>query len=357
VDFGLSEEQELLQETVRRFVANECPPPRLREIFDGKDGYDPQLWAGMLKMGLGGLVVPEAYGGAELELLDLALVAEVLGAGAVPGPFLGHSLATLVLVLAGSSEQKERWLPSLASGDALGSVAFGEEGDVWEPAGWSARVESGKVTGTKTYVPYAGLADWILVGVAGGQFAVVPRGGEGVKLEPVAGVDRTRRLDRLTLDGAPCEVLPESVAGRVRDAGLILLAADAFGGGTTLVEMSVEYAKTREQFGQPIAQFQAVKHRLADMATELEPARGLFWYAAHAFDHIPDEAERAAALAKAHITDRYMQIARDAVEVHGGIGFTWECDVQIWFKRALFDRTFLGSPAFHRERAAQLGDW
>ena len=121
--------------------------------------------------------------------------------------------------------------------------------------------------------------------------------------------------------------------------------------------MSVAYAKEREQFGVTIGHFQALKHQLANMALEIEPARGLYWYAAHAFDHIREEAERAAALAKAHITDRAMQIARDAVEVHGGIGFTWECDVQIWFKRAIFDRAFLGIPSLHRERAAQLAGW
>ena len=121
--------------------------------------------------------------------------------------------------------------------------------------------------------------------------------------------------------------------------------------------MCTEYAKTREQFGVTIGHFQALKHQLASMAIEVEPARGLYWYAAHAFDHVPEEAERYAALAKAHVTDLYLQVARDSVEAHGGIGFTWECDVQIWFKRAMFDRAFLGLPQLHRERSAQLADW
>ncbi len=129
MNFGLSDEQELLQETVRGFVANECPLPKLREIFEGQDGYDATLWDGMVEMGLAGLVVPESYGGAGLELLDLALVEEVLGEGAVPGPFFGHSLATLALTLGGTPEQKERWLPQLASGEALGTVALGEDGE------------------------------------------------------------------------------------------------------------------------------------------------------------------------------------------------------------------------------------
>ena len=134
-------------------------------------------------------------------------------------------------------------------------------------------------------------------------------------------------------------------------------AADAFGGASRLVEASVEYARTREQFGVVIGQFQALKHQLANMALEVEPTRGLYWYAAHAFDHVPDEAERSAALAKAHVTDVFMQVARDAVEAHGGLGFTWECDVQIWYKRAMFDRAFLGTPEMHRERSVALAGW
>jgi alkylation response protein AidB-like acyl-CoA dehydrogenase len=143
----------------------------------------------------------------------------------------------------------------------------------------------------------------------------------------------------------------------MRDAGLVLLAADAFGGAQQLLEMSVEYAKTRQQFGVTIGSFQGLKHQLANVAVEIEPARGLYWYAAHAFDHVPDESERTAALAKAHLGQVYMQTARDAVEAHGGIGFTWECDVQIWFKRVMFDRLWLGAPELHRERFAALEGW
>ena len=357
MNFGLSEEQELLQETVRSFVANECPAPRLREIFDGDSGHDEALWKGLVEMGVGGLALPERYGGAGLEMIDLALVAEVLGHGGVPGPFLGHALCGLAILLGGSDEQKERFLPRLAAGDLLGTVALGEEGDRWDPQACTLRAENGRLTGCAPFVPFAGVADRIAVGLAEGGIAVVERAAEGLKVEPVEGVDRTRRLERVTFESTPCEELATPGAAKLRDAGLVLLAADAFGGAWRLVEDSTEYAKTRQQFGQPIAQFQAIKHKLADMAVEIEPARGLYWFAAHAFDHLPDEAERAAALAKAHLSDRFMQIARDSVEVHGGIGFTWECDVQIWFKRAMFDRAFLGTPAHHRERCAALAGW
>jgi alkylation response protein AidB-like acyl-CoA dehydrogenase len=359
MDFGLSEEQELLQATVRQFAANECPPTRLREQFESEDDRSPGLWRGLAELGVAGLVVPEEHGGAGLGLLDLALVAEALGYAALPGPFLGHSLASLALALGGSAEQQRRWLPKLATGDALASVALAEPGQGWQPEEWTARFDGSSVTGVKTWVPAALQADLAVVGVAGGGLVLIECGGRGVARKPLAGSDRTRRVGRLSLEGAPGEALPggAAAAARLRDAALVLLAADAFGGASRCVETSVAYAQTREQFGVTIGHFQALKHQLADMALEVEPSRALTWYAAHAFDRLPAEAPRAAALAKAHLTDVYMRVARDTVEAHGGIGFTWECDVQIWFKRALFDRAFCGTPAVHRERAARLAGW
>ncbi len=358
MNFDLTEEQELLQDTVCQFAANECPPTRVRAIFDGDDGHDTGLWNGLLELGLGAIAISDEYGGAGLELLDLALAAEVLGAGAVPGPFLGHSLAGLAIAWAGSDAQRKTWLPRLASGEALGTIAFAEGEGRWQPADWTLG-GGATLDGVKAHVPFGAHADLVVVGTRGGGLAVVERGARGLEVEPLAGIDRTRRLAQVRFSGTPCEALAggPQAAARVRDAGLVLLAADAFGGAARLVEMSAEYAKTRQQFGVTIGSFQAVKHQLATMAVEVEPARGLYWYAAHAFDRVPGESERSAALAKAHLTQVYMQIARDAVEAHGGIGFTWECDVQIYFKRAMFDRAFLGAPAVHRERAAALAGW
>jgi alkylation response protein AidB-like acyl-CoA dehydrogenase len=310
-------------------------------------------------MGVCGLVVPEEHGGVGMELLDLALVAEVLGAGGLPGPFLGHSLASLAIALGGSEEQKRTYLPELAEGTRVGSVAFCESDSAWEPGAWQVEHADGKVSGTKLYVPNAAQADLIVVGVAGGGLAVVETAADGVSCENAEGIDRTRPVATIAFDGASADLLEqgERAAGRVRDAGLVLLAADSFGAATTLIDITVEYAKTREQFGMKIAQFQSVKHQLARLGTEVEPTRALYWYAAHACDHIPEEAEHAAALAKAHITDRAMSTARMAVELHGGLGFTWECDVQMWFKRAMFNRAFLGTPEALRERCAVLGGW
>jgi alkylation response protein AidB-like acyl-CoA dehydrogenase len=358
VDFGLSDEQRLLQDSVAQFLGKENDATKLRTRFDAEEAFDAGLWRGMAELGLAGLAIPEAHGGAGLELLDAALVAETLGRGAAPGPFLGHTLASLALSLGGSAAQQRVWLPRLATGDALGTIALAEPDGAWQPEEWHLAVGP-TLSGAKAHVPNAAAADLIVVGLAGGALALVERARGGVVTEPFPGVDRTRRLDSVRFEGAACEELPggAATAKRVRDAGLVLLAADAFGGASRLVEMSVEYAKTREQFGVTIGHFQALKHQLANMALEVEPGRALHWYAAHAFDHAPEDASRAAALAKAHLTERFLAVARDAVEAHGGIGYTWECDVQIWFKRAIFDRTFLGAPAVHRERAAALAGW
>jgi alkylation response protein AidB-like acyl-CoA dehydrogenase len=358
MNFDTSEEQELLQDTIGKWAERECPPTRVREIFDGDAAYDATLWQGLCELGVAGLVVPEAHGGAGLEMVELALVAETLGFHGTPGPFFGHALATIALVHGGSPEQQKRWLPRLASGELLGSVALAEDGSRWLPEQWQLAAAP-TLSGAKRFVPAGDVADLLVVGTAGGGMALVERKAAGVVATPYPGVDRARRLADVSFEGAACEPLAHGseAAARVRDAGLVLLAADAFGAASRLVDMAVAYAKTREQFGVTIGHFQALKHQLSNMAIEIEPARGLFWYAAHAFDKVPADRERFAALAKAHITERGMQVARDVVEAHGGIGFTWECDVQIWFKRVMQDRAWLGTPSVHRERAAKLAGW
>ena len=359
MDFGLSEEQEMLQETIRGFAQNECPTTRLRELFDKGEGHDPALWTALAEMGIAGLIVPEEHGGAGMELLDLALVAEVLGEYAIPGPFLGHALAIRGVMLAGSADQQAKILPDLADGSQIATVAL-QEGDAdWTPESWSARVRGGRLTGEKTIVSHAGIADRILVGLDAGGLAWVDARGEGVVIEDLGGIDRTRPVYRVRFEGAPAEVLEggEGNAWQLVETAAVLLAADAFGAATKLIDIDVAYAMEREQFGQPIAQFQAIKHTIARLGTDIEPARALFWYAAHCQDAIPDEAARAASVAKAHITDRAMNAARESVELHGGYGFTWECEVQMWFKRIMLDRSLLGTPDQWRERTAVLGEY
>ena len=359
MDFGLTEEQEMLQETVRGFVANECPPSKLRELFDAGAGHDPALWQGLVDMGLTGLIVPEEYGGVGLELLELSLVSEVLGEGAVPGPFFGHSLATISLIHGGDEEQKRTWLPRFASGESVATYAVAEEHSRWSPSDWSVEEKDAKLTGVKYYVSHADISDVVVVGISRGRLAIVLAGAPGLSIEPMGGIDRTRPIFKIVFDETPATLLAngQDASGRVQEAALVMLAADSFGVASSLLRMSVAYAKTREQFGMVIAQFQSVKHQLARLATEIDPTRALYWYAAHAFDHLRDESERSAALAKAHITDRAMDTARHAVELHGGLGFTWECDVQMWFKRAMFDRAAFGTPEMWHGRIATLGGW
>lgn len=357
MDFTLTEEQELLQETVRGFVANESPATAVREIFDGERSAEPALWKGLVEMGIAGLTVPETHGGAGLDLLDAALASEVLGHFAVPVPFLEHTLTVTALIEGGGSEQQSHWLPRLANGDALGTVALGEGEDTWQPTHWTARFENDVVTGTKRYVPAAEKAGVFVVGIAGGGLALVDASAAGVTVEPMPTVDRGRPLFTVHFENAAATELASAAAQRVLDAGLVLLAADSFGAADRLIRMTADYANTREQFGQVLAQFQGMKHQIADMAVDVVPTRGMWWYAAHAFDQKMAGAGRAAALAKSHVTDRAQQTARQAVECHGGIGFTWECDVQIWFKRVMQDRLLFGTPERLRENIAATGGW
>jgi len=358
--FGLSEEQELLQETVRGFADGECPADKMRQLFDEATGFDAALWQGLAEIGVGGLAIGDEWGGAGMEWLELALVCEVLGSNGLPVPLIGHALAAHAIEQGGSDAQKKKWLPELASGERIGAVALADEGDRWEPDDWAAVTWSGEtLSGRKRFATDIDAASLFVVGTAGGELAVVERDGAGLRTERVGSIDHTRQVGTLALDSTPGERLGGGIelARRLRDGGNVLLAADAFGAAAKLVQITTAYASTRQQFGQQIAQFQAVKHQLADMSTQVECARGLFWYAAHAFDHIQGESMRTAAIAKAHLTDIAAWVAREAVELHGGLGFTWECDVHIHMKRVMFDRAFLGTPEHHRRRVAQQEGW
>ncbi len=362
MNFLLSAEQHEMQRAVARYLDESIDTTVLHKLFDDEregGGHDPQLWAGLANLGVLGINLSEDEGGLGLEMIDLALVAETIGSRATPVPFLGHVLATLALAWAGSDEQKAQWLPRLVSGEVIASVGLAGGQGQWDAQAWSV-APAEHLTAEWTLVPGAPVAQLFVLGLAGGQLALVERGSEGVTVTPRASNDRTRRLGTVALAHTPVSLLPGAQAhiDRLRDAALLLLAADAFGGATRCHEMAVAYAKERVQFGQPIGQFQAIKHQLADMVIAVEPARGLHWYAAHAFDHSEAQTRaHMAALAKAHITDLYVAAARRCVEVHGGMGYTWELDVHIFLKRAMFDAAWMGSPAHHRARAATLAGW
>jgi alkylation response protein AidB-like acyl-CoA dehydrogenase len=362
MNFGLSEDQVMLKSTIKRFLEEQCPTTRVRAIMESDTGHDPSLWQGLVDLGIAGLIVPAAHGGSELELLDLALAAEELGYAATPGPFLGCAMASIALLHATEAAQQEIWLPRIGSGEAILTIAIGEGESEWNPAHFAARVKNSKVTGAKPLVPYARSADAIVVAAVGDDgpdLWLAERGAPGLKVTPLKVVDMTRHTDSIEFTETPVTKLGGGAAAiqRTLDAGCVLIAADAYGGSRRCLDMTAEYALQREQFGQPIGAFQGVKHQLANLVAELEPSLSLYWYAAHAFDRIRGQSERHAALAKAHLTDIFDRATRDATELHGGIGFTWEFDLHLWFRRAIFDRSFLGDANFHRARAADLAGW
>lgn len=353
--FHPTSEQVAIQDAIGGTLADALPIARLHALADGDDDFDRASWDALMALGLAGMMLPEGDGGAGLGLVDLAMATETLGACAAAGPVVQHLLAVLGIDMAGGPA-RDRWLPALADGGKVATLALG--GD-WLPQGWDVACTDDRLTGTVRFVPGARSADIFLVGLAGGGLALV-EAGEGVRAAAMPSSDRTRRLSDVTFEHAPATILfapGDPAVERWFDAALVLCAADALGGAGHCLDLAVGHAKSREQFGVPIGQFQALKHQLATMALAVEPARALLWYAAYAWDRRVPDAPRAAAIAKAHIADRFVTVARDAVAAHGGIGYTWEYELNLWFRRSLFDRAYLGSPGLHRARAADLAGW
>ena len=358
MNFDLSEDQRAFQAAVCAYLRAECPLSRALDACEPDGSDDFGVWRGLMELGVGGVAVPEEHGGSGLGLLDLAVIAESIGRYAGVGPFFEHAVATYALQLSGDADLMRTWLPRLAVGDARATFAFAEGDNCWMPEDWRLANGAGSITGRKTMCPFADRADLIVVGLENGDLAVVDAANAGVQLTALPSVDGGRRLYEVDFDHAAVRPLGgQDLSARVVDVALVLLAADAFGGAARCLEMTVDYVMSREQFDRPIGEFQAVKHQLADMAIKVEPAVGLYWYAAYSFDREPSSATLAAALAKAHLTEVYADVSRRAVELHGGIGYTWDFGFHVWLRRALFDRNFLGTPARHRARVAALSNW
>ena len=358
MEFGLSEEQVLLQDSVRRFISEQCPLDTVRQFAAGEDD-GKQVRHGLCELGLPALMIDEAQGGVGLGLLDAAVVSEALGYGTAPSPFIASAvMVPEALRLGGNAELRERYLPALASGAITAGAAVSEltgarldttvSAEV-DPAGGQATL-NGKALFVLDFD-----ADLFLVADNQGQLNLVERDARGLEAQKLPSIDTTRPVGELRFDQTPAVRLnckPDQIRSII-DSGRVILAADTLGAAQCMLDQAVAYAMQREQFNRVIASFQAVKHMCAEMAAALEPCRAMVWYAAYAQDAKLPEAHQYACLTKAHLSEVGQFVARTATEVHGGMGFTDLVGLHYWFKRIGANRQYLGSPERLRDEAAR----
>jgi alkylation response protein AidB-like acyl-CoA dehydrogenase len=376
MDFGFSEQQDLLRASARQFLERECPPDVVRRLSDAPQGYSADLWQKMVELGWMGLVLPEAYGGSGLGFVDLTIVMEEMGRVLLPAPFFSSvALGALTLLETGSDEQRQQMLPRLARGEAKVCVALLEADGRYDPRGISMRASirgnRATLTGTKLFVADADVSDYVICVArtrrgrdpeSGLSLFVLDMTSPGIACTPLIGMDQTRRFSEVSF--ARVSVSLESMLGgrdaawpslqRALDKATVALCAEMVGGAEKAMEMCVEYGKTRVQFGRQIGGFQAVKHKIADMKVWVENAKSVVYYAAWALDSDAPEASRAASMAKAYCSEMYTRVTADGVQVHGGIGFTWDHNIHLYFKRAKSSEVLLGNATWHRERTAAL---
>ncbi len=367
MDLELSPDQELLRQTVRRFLADQAPMTYVRAQLDNERGTSEQVWKGLGELGVIGLLVPERYGGAGMGMVEMGVVLAEMGRAVHPGPFLSSAVSAVSLVAAaGGDEDRERLLPDLASGTKLGTIGLLEPGSRYDwgsPATRAVRRGDGwQLTGTKVHVFDAGAADVHLVVAATGdglRVFVVEREAPGVEVASSPTVDGTRKQGTVSLAGAPArrlgrEEATEAIA-RVVDRLSVALVADGVGAAERVLELTLEHAKARHQFGRPVGSFQAVQHLCADMLQALELARAGAYFALWADGVGPDVTRhRAATMAKAYASDALVRLGSTAIQVYGGIGFTWDHDAHLYYKRLLTMAHALGGSAEHLEELARL---
>jgi alkylation response protein AidB-like acyl-CoA dehydrogenase len=370
MNLGVSEEHEELRASVRRFLADRAPIARVRELMETEDGLDRAVWdqAGQ-QLGLQGLAIPESYGGAGFTFAEQAIVLEELGAALYTGPYLASAvLAANALLLGDDEGARQDLLPSIASGETIATLAFTEDDGSWDPAAIrTTAVKDGtgwRLDGHKSFVLDGATAGLILVVAAteaGLSLFAVEAGPAtetgGLTRAALPALDQTRKLGRLEFAGVTARLLGSpgdaaAVLGRTLDIAAIALAAEQLGGASRALDMAVEYAKIRHQFGRPIGSFQTIKHRCADLLLEVESLRSAVSYAAAAAVESPEEIPVLASLLKAYASETYFHVAAENIQIHGGIGFTWEHDAHLYFKRAKSSELFLGDGAYHRERLA-----
>jgi alkylation response protein AidB-like acyl-CoA dehydrogenase len=372
VNFAFSDEQEELRQTVRRFLEGKSPSAEVRRLMETADGNDPAVWKQMgQELGLQGLHIPEEYGGQGFTFVELAIVLEEMGRVLLCAPYFSSVvLAANAILNTGTDAQKAALLPGIASGETIATLAFTEPNGKWDSAGitMEARADGDGyvLDGEKMFVIDGHTADLVVVvarlagtsGTDGIAFFTVDGDAAGLTRTALATMDQTRKQARLEFAGVHATPLGEPGAGwpalsKTLDQAAVGLANEMIGGAQFVLDMSVEYAKVRVQFGRPIGSFQAIKHKCADMLLEVESGKSAAYYAAWAAAEDNDELPVVAALAKAYISDAYFHCAAENIQIHGGIGFTWEHDAHLYFKRAKSSEIFLGDATYHRELLAQ----
>jgi alkylation response protein AidB-like acyl-CoA dehydrogenase len=376
MDFGFSDEQDMLRQTARAFLEEHCPTTFVRQMMEDDKGYSPDLWKEMAELGWLGLAFPEAYGGQGLGFVDLTVILEEMGAALLPSPFLSTVLlAGQTILIGGSEAQKKTYLPRIAEGSLIATLAMTEPSGRFDADGITAvkatpEGEGFSISGTKLFVADAHVAELMVVAARtkeagnksfGISLFLVDRNSPGVSVTLLKTMDQTRKQ---------CEVVFDHVRiGRDRLVGMVdmgwpilqkvlnlatvSLCAEMVGGAQRVLDLSVAYAKERVQFGRPIGSFQAIKHKCAEMMLQVESAKSAAYYAAWAVDEDVPEAPLAVSMAKAYCSDAYRHTAGEGIQVHGGIGFTWEHDMHLYFKRAKYAEFTFGDATYHRELVAQ----
>jgi alkylation response protein AidB-like acyl-CoA dehydrogenase len=368
VDFALSDEQTTLQEVLRDFFDKKSPESAVREQMADPRAYDKVLWRTMAdQLGLQSLAIPEKYGGSGFSFVELGITLGEMGRALVISPFFASCVMAAQLLLAVDDvDANKEYLPNLASGELIGTVAVAEDSGSWlsadvttaateSPGGWT-------ISGHKSYVFDGAVADVLLVAArTGDRLAVfaVDHAAAGMTRVPLETMDQTRKQARIEFNGTPARLLGSADRGQAAietmlDHAMIALSAESLGGTAKVLDMAVEYAKVREQFGRPIGSFQAIKHKCASMLVELESSRSAVYYALWAVSAGDPDVPKLASLTKAFCTDTYLYACGENIQIHGGIGFTWEHPAHLYLKRAKNAQLFMGSSDFHRQRLADL---
>ncbi len=366
MDFAFSSEQDELRAMVRDFLADRSPEPEVRRLMETETGFDPQVWRQLGEdLGVLGLAVPEEYGGAGSGFVEVGVVLEEAGRSLLCAPLLSSAiLATSAILHSGDDAAKKDYLPPLASGQLRGTLALTEDSGRWDEAGVTLSAnKSGdgwSLRGHKNYVLDGHTADLVLAAArtaAGVTLFVVESSAPGLTRQVLPTMDMTRKQARLEFADTPARLLGVEgaawpVLSRTLDLAAVALSCEQIGGATRVLEMAVEYAKVRHQFGRAIGSFQAIKHKCADMLVEVESGKSAAYYALWAATELNDELPAVASLAKAYCSDAFFHCAAENIQIHGGIGFTWEHPAHLYFKRAKTSQLMLGDPSYHRDLLA-----